>query len=147
MKIDYIPITYAVHRLSGVASPANAAYSVPELAHQLKSSGAQALFTCIPLLDTALKAADAAGIQRDRIFIMPMVGDTKSVPFQSIEDLIGEGSALPELEPLKWCKGQGERQPAFLCYSSGTSGLPVSLPGAYTPPVHPLVLTHDRKPL
>jgi ribosome assembly protein SQT1 len=38
-------LAYAVHRLSGVASPANAAYSASELEFQLKSSGAKALFT------------------------------------------------------------------------------------------------------
>jgi acyl-CoA synthetase (AMP-forming)/AMP-acid ligase II len=58
---------------------------------------------------------------------MPTVGDAKSVPFQSIGHLIAEGSSLSELEALRWNKGQGERQPAFLCYSSGTSGLPVSI--------------------
>lgn len=38
-------LAYATHRLSGVASPANAAYSAPELEFQLKNSGAKALFT------------------------------------------------------------------------------------------------------
>lgn len=38
-------LAYAVHRLSGVASPANAAYSAAELEFQLKNSGVKALFT------------------------------------------------------------------------------------------------------
>jgi hypothetical protein len=38
-------LAYATHRLSGVASPANAAYSAAELEFQLKNSGAKALFT------------------------------------------------------------------------------------------------------
>jgi acyl-CoA synthetase (AMP-forming)/AMP-acid ligase II len=38
-------LAYATHRLSGVASPANAAYSAVELAFQLKNSGAKVLFT------------------------------------------------------------------------------------------------------
>ncbi|KAF3010343.1 hypothetical protein E8E14_008306 [Neopestalotiopsis sp. 37M] len=122
--IDYIPVAYSVHRLSGIATPANAAYTDVELTHQLKSSGAQVLFTCVPLLDTALKAAKASGIPNDRIFIMPTVGNEEKVPFQNIEELIAEGSRLPELESLSWTEGQGARQPAFLCYSSGTSGLP-----------------------
>lgn len=44
-KIDYMTLAYAVHRLSGVVSPANAAYSASELEFQLKSSGTKALFT------------------------------------------------------------------------------------------------------
>jgi acyl-CoA synthetase (AMP-forming)/AMP-acid ligase II len=49
-----------------------------------------------------------------------------SVPFKTVGQLIDAGKKLPELEPLKWEKGQGARQTAYLCYSSGTSGLPVS---------------------
>jgi len=44
-QVDSMTLAYAVHRLSGVATPANAAYSAPELEFQLKSSGAKALFT------------------------------------------------------------------------------------------------------
>lgn len=42
-------LSYAVHRLSGVVSPANAAYSAAELIFQLKNSGAKALFTASSL--------------------------------------------------------------------------------------------------
>jgi acyl-CoA synthetase (AMP-forming)/AMP-acid ligase II len=118
-------VAYAVHRLSGVASLANVAYSVPELVHQLKSSGVKVLFTCIHVLETALRAADEVGISQDNVFILPMADDQKQGRFRTIEDLITEGRSLPDLEPLKWAKGQGGRQTAFLCYSSGTSGLPV----------------------
>ncbi|KAH8659630.1 hypothetical protein BGZ61DRAFT_465245 [Ilyonectria robusta] len=121
--IDYLPLTHAVHRLNSIATPASAAYSAPELEHQLRSSGANALFTCVPLLETALAAAKAAGIPHERIFILPMPGD-KKVPFKTIDDLVDEGKALPELPPLNWTPGQGARQVAYLCYSSGTSGLP-----------------------
>ncbi|KAF6844519.1 4-coumarate-ligase [Colletotrichum musicola] len=122
--IDYIPLTHAVHRLSGIVTPASAAYSAPELEHQLRSSGAKALFTCIPLLDNALKAAKAVNIPNDRIFLLTIPGVSQKAPFTTVDDLIQEGKSLPELEPLKWVKGQGARQVAYLCYSSGTSGLP-----------------------
>lgn len=79
----------------------------------------------MPLLDTAVKAAKAAGIPDDRIFLLPVPGVSKRTPFLTIEDLIAEGAKLPDLEPLKWIKGQSARQVAYLCYSSGTSGLPV----------------------
>ncbi|PKS09197.1 hypothetical protein jhhlp_003811 [Lomentospora prolificans] len=121
--IDYIPVSHAVHRLSGIVTPASAAYSAAELEHQLKSSGARALFTCAPLLETALKAADAASIPRDKIFILEVAG-ARVDGFVAVDDLVREGQQLAELEPLKWHKGQGARQPAYLCYSSGTSGLP-----------------------
>ncbi|KAL6857911.1 hypothetical protein ACO1O0_005357 [Amphichorda felina] len=122
--IDYIPFTHAVHRLNGIVSPASAAYSAPELEHQLRSSGARALFTCAPLLDTALKASRAVGIPDEAIFILPMPGAQTKAPFTTVDELVAQGSSLPPVAPLKWIKGQGERQVAYLCYSSGTSGLP-----------------------
>ncbi|KAI1433280.1 hypothetical protein GGR50DRAFT_515723 [Xylaria sp. CBS 124048] len=122
--IDYLMSTYAVHRLSGIVSPANAMYSAAELEHQLKSSGSKALFTCSPLLETALKAAKASNISEDRIFLLEVAGQPNDPRFKTLDDLIAEGRSLPELEPLRWAKGQGARQVAYLCYSSGTSGLP-----------------------
>ncbi|KAI1392337.1 acetyl-CoA synthetase-like protein [Hypoxylon trugodes] len=123
-SIDYSMSTFAVHRLSGIVTPANAMYSAQELEHQLRSSGAKALFTCIPLLETALKAAKACNIPENKIFILRLPGQFNAVPFKTLDDLIEEGRSLPELEPLVWSKGQGARQVAYLCYSSGTSGLP-----------------------
>jgi long-subunit acyl-CoA synthetase (AMP-forming) len=99
---------------------------VQELEHQLRTSGAKAVFTCAPLLENALKAADAVGISRDRIFIVPMSGEENPASFVTVDDLVAEGKKLPPLKPLQWIKGQGARQTAYLCYSSGTSGMPVS---------------------
>ena len=123
-------LTWAIHRLNGVSSPANAAYSADELRHQLTNSGATCLFTVAPLLPVALEAAAKAGIPKERIYICEMPekaagGATAPREFKTLNQLIKEGASLPELEPVKWSKGQGARQTAFLCYSSGTSGLPV----------------------
>lgn len=124
--IDYISVLHSIHRLSGIATPANVAYSASELEHQLKSSGAKVLFTCVPVLETALQAAKGAGIPEDKIFLIDLPYHTGKKPnFKTVDDLVEIGRSAPELEPLKWSKGQGARQPAFLCYSSGTSGLPV----------------------
>ncbi|KAI0130164.1 hypothetical protein BJ170DRAFT_618939 [Xylariales sp. AK1849] len=123
-SIDYIMTMFAIHRLSGIATPANAMYSASELEYQLKSSGAKALITCGPLLETALKAAKAVGIPEDKIFLMEGAWESKKVPYKTLDELIGEGKSLAEVEPLLWTSGQGARQVAFLCFSSGTSGLP-----------------------
>ncbi|KKA21420.1 Long-chain-fatty-acid--CoA ligase [Rasamsonia emersonii CBS 393.64] len=129
--IDTIPLFWAIHKLSGVVSPANAAYSAAELTHQLVDSKAQALFTCLPLLQTALEAAGKAGISRNRIYLLDLpaqiLGGAKApAEFKTVDQLIEEGKSLPKLEKLKWAPGQGARTTAFLCYSSGTSGLPIS---------------------
>jgi hypothetical protein len=76
-----------------------------------------------------LKAAKSSGIPNDRVYILEMPkefsGD-KKVPFKTVGQFIAAGEKLPTLEALKWTKAQGARQTAYLCYSSGTSGLPVS---------------------
>lgn len=110
-------------------SPANAGYTLTELEHQLKSSGSKALFTCIPLLPVALEAADRCRIPKNRIYLLSL---PKEIPaaqvsgdHKTVDQLIGEGQKLPKLKIADWQRGQGARQTAFLCYSSGTSGLPV----------------------
>jgi long-subunit acyl-CoA synthetase (AMP-forming) len=116
---------FAIHRLGGIATLANAQYSSSELEYQLRTSGSKAVITCTPLLDTALKAAKAVGISEERVYIMDTALESKQVNFKTLNELIDEGSKIDDLEPLKWTKGQGGRQVAYLCYSSGTSGLPV----------------------
>ena len=80
-------------------------------------------------MDVALEAAKNAGIPNERVYILEMAkeftGDKKA-PFKTVEQLIEDGKRLPEVDRLKWTKGQGATQTAYLCYSSGTSGLPVS---------------------
>lgn len=130
-QIDTLPLYWAIHRLSGIASPANASYSVSELAHQLQSSHSKALFTCTSLLRVAREAAAKCGIPETRIYLLDSaICDDADAPdrskFKTVNALIDAGSRLAPLEPLRWQKGQGKRQCAFLCYSSGTSGLPVS---------------------
>ena len=126
LQIDSFTVTQAIHRLNGIITPASAAHSASDLEHQLRSSGVKALFTCASRLDIAVKAAKTVGIPQDRIFILATPDDNSKLPFTTFDDLVKEGADLPKLEPLKWVKGQGARQVAFLCYSSGTSGLPVS---------------------
>lgn len=45
---------------------------------------------------------------------------------KSIDQLVAQGKELAPHPQLKWSQAQGARQAAFLCSSSGTSGLPVS---------------------
>ncbi|RLL95445.1 hypothetical protein CFD26_103828 [Aspergillus turcosus] len=127
--IDTLPLSWAVHQLGGVVSPANAAYSAAEFKHQLLDSKAKALFTCAPLLSTSLEAAAMIGFPKDRIYLLelpPQVGGGKEAGsgFKTVSQLIETGKSLPKLERLNWSAGEGARRTAFLCYSSGTSGLP-----------------------
>jgi acyl-coenzyme A synthetase/AMP-(fatty) acid ligase len=123
-------LAWATHRLGGIQSPANAAYSAAELEYQLKNSGAKALFTCVTLLETARQAAKKSGIPENRIYILEVpesfAGKKTPQGLKTVDDLIREGQKLDRLPKLNWEKGDGALRTAFLCYSSGTSGLPVS---------------------
>lgn len=130
-QIDALPFFWAVHRLGGILTPANAAYSADELRHQLLDSGAKALFTCAPLLSTALEAAAKVGFPKDKIYLLDVPeqilgGVNPPTEYKTISQIEQAGRSLPALEPLNWGPGEGARRTAFLCYSSGTSGLPVS---------------------
>ncbi|KAG5291508.1 AMP dependent CoA ligase [Histoplasma ohiense] len=127
--IDYIPLGWAIHKLSGIATLINASSTVDELAYQLRASKSSVLFTCIPLLATALEAASKCGIPRSRVYILEMPQDllnglSTPAEFTTMSRLIEKGSKLCDLDALKWQKGQGASQCAYLCFSSGTSGLP-----------------------
>lgn len=123
-------MAWATHRLGGIQTPANAAYSAAELEYQLKNSKAKALFTCVPLLSIAQEAAKNCNIPDNRIYILEVpeqFTDGKGAGRKTVNDLIREGQQLDRLEPLSWEAGQGAKRTAFLCYSSGTSGLPVGI--------------------
>jgi len=127
--LDTLPLAWATHRLGGIQSPANAAYSTEELVYQLKNSGAKALFTCVPLLKTARAAAKESGIPDNRIYILEVPsqvtgGEGSPNGMKTVDDFIREGKELDRLETLNWKSGDGAKKTAFLCYSSGTSGLP-----------------------
>lgn len=128
--IDTITLAWSIHKLGGICTPANAAYSQFELEHQMRDAGAKCIFTCLPLLEMTLVTAKKLGIPKEKVYILELpkqlVGDAK-VPagLKTVSDLAEIGKSAPKIEPLKWSKGEGARRVAFLCYSSGTSGLPV----------------------
>lgn len=123
-------VSWAVHRFSGISSPISPSYSTAELTRQLKAVKCKALFTCATLFPTALEAALAAGIPKARVYLLEipekaMKGAKMPIDIKSLDQLVDEGKEQAPLPQLNWSQGQGARQTAFLCSSSGTSGLPV----------------------
>jgi acyl-CoA synthetase (AMP-forming)/AMP-acid ligase II len=129
--IDYTTVAWAVHRIGGILTCVSAAYNSEEVAFQLRDSGAKAVFTCAPLLETCKKGIAASSFPDSKVFILPL--PEQATPpsvnvsgLKTIDDLIRNGSSLPETRPSdeSWQEGEGAKRIAFLCYSSGTSGLP-----------------------
>lgn len=128
--IDYLTLGWAVHRIGGILTCVNAAYSPSELEYQMNDSGAKAIFTCLPLLQTCKDGVKKSKLPNDKIYVLPLAdqatGGMKNPGHKTIEDLIQAGSKLTPIKPSdeSWSQGDGKKKCAFLCYSSGTSGLP-----------------------
>ncbi|KAK4544763.1 hypothetical protein LTR36_004012 [Oleoguttula mirabilis] len=128
--IDYLTLAWAMHRLGGILTCANAAYSAADLEYQLKDSGAKAVFTCLPLLNTTLTATERLGIPNNKVYILDLAPQVtqgmSNRGHKTLDDFVQAGIKLPPLHASDrtWSAGEGSRRTAFLCYSSGTSGLP-----------------------
>lgn len=116
--IDTPAITWGCHWAGGIVSPANPGYTVRELVHHLKDSGAKALFTQKKLLPVALRAAAEAGIESERVVL---IGDREERSekgprhFSDLLDRKPKGTKTT-IDP--------KQDLAYLVYSSGTTGLP-----------------------
>ncbi|KAF7159235.1 hypothetical protein CNMCM5623_004507 [Aspergillus felis] len=117
--IDTPAVTWGTHWAGGVVSPANPAYTVEELAFQLKNSGAKALITQMALLPVATAAAKQAGITEDRIILIGDERDpqAKFKHFSSIRNISGATR-------YRKTKINPATDLSFLVYSSGTTGVP-----------------------
>lgn len=113
--IDTPAVTWGCHWAGGILSPANPGYTVDELAFQLKDSGAKALITQKPFLQSAMAACKKVGIDEDRIILMGDERDEthKFKHFSGIRNLAGTSR-------YKKTKVDPKKDLAFLVYSSGT---------------------------
>ncbi|KAL7898593.1 hypothetical protein HDV63DRAFT_357093 [Trichoderma sp. SZMC 28014] len=118
-NIDVPIVNFAVHWAGGVASPANPTYTPEELAQQLKDSGAKALMTQKPFLETARKAAALAGLPAERILLLGEGRDETGV-HRHWTDITAKGA---KVQPQKAVINP-KKDLAYLVYSSGTTGLP-----------------------
>ncbi|KAF9465775.1 phenylacetyl-CoA ligase [Collybia nuda] len=125
--VDYPVAIWAVHRLGGVISGANPDFSSNELLYQLKETKASVLIVHPDALDTALAAANDAGLDSDRVVVFDVTTPTQVTrKHRTVNELINEGLSGRErsyiertLEP-----GEGRTKLAFLSFSSGTTGKP-----------------------
>ncbi|KAJ5807429.1 hypothetical protein N7447_010885 [Penicillium robsamsonii] len=118
-SIDIPVVMWGTHWAGGVISPANPAYTVQELAFQLKNVGATALITQLSELKTAKQASKQAGIPESRIILIGDEHDPdgKIKHFTSICSTSGTSQyRQTNINP--------EKDLAFLVYSSGTTGMP-----------------------
>lgn len=109
-------MTWGAHFAGGIVSPANPAYTVRELAHHLRDSGARILVTQRNLLNPALAAAKEAGIEKRNVIL---IGEERGDGIRHFRDVLIEGGKEEDREKI-----DAKRDLAYLVYSSGTTGLP-----------------------
>ena len=125
--IDTPAATWAVHWAGGICSPANPLYTASELAFQLSDSDAKALVTQEAFLPAALEAAARVGLPTERIVVMGELGGrARELGLRHWRDLkvpvgMDDGKGVKKVERAKV---DPEKDLCFLCYSSGTTGLP-----------------------
>ncbi|KAJ3417284.1 hypothetical protein HDV05_005740 [Chytridiales sp. JEL 0842] len=113
--LDYPVAVHAIIKAGGTVSPANPTYLPSELLYQLKDSGAKYVITSSALLPAALEAASGAGIPRERILLF----DGAHQGLKGLRDLFSKKGGSVK---VAFTKDELWSMPAYLCYSSGTTG-------------------------
>ena len=115
-SIHYATVTYGTLWAGGTFSGANPTYTVDELVHQLKDSGASVLIVGLSHMDNGKAAALKAGIPLNRVFVLHSESAGGLLSFTTL-------IAAQPLSKVAFSRDELLNKPAFLCYSSGTTGL------------------------
>lgn len=126
-------LIWALHRLGAIVTTANPSYTVDELVHQLKTTGASLIVVHPLLYPVAHAAAQAVGIPPNNVVMLKSSadGEARAASHVTVSHLIEAGAKKPmSFTERKLQPGEARTKLAFLCFSSGTTGLPkaVSIP-------------------
>ncbi|OBZ83625.1 4-coumarate--CoA ligase [Choanephora cucurbitarum] len=114
-QVDHAVLYFSLLGAKCTVSPGNPAYTEAEFKHQITNCKASALVTIPALLPVLLKICDKIGLPRSRIFLFGDKEVEGCRPFNSIT------SKNVVSLPLKGIDSANDV--AFICYSSGTTGL------------------------
>ncbi|KAI9285882.1 hypothetical protein BC943DRAFT_360097 [Umbelopsis sp. AD052] len=115
-QVDYSAVMFGVVAAGGTVALVNGAYNENELQYHLQEADATVLFCHEDNISTALKAADKAGIPRNRVLLFgdKVVNGVK--PYTSV--LVGKRRA----KHIKYSAEEAKTATAYLPFSSGTTG-------------------------
>ncbi|KAI1371673.1 hypothetical protein F4677DRAFT_463910 [Hypoxylon crocopeplum] len=117
--IDMPPVIFGALWAAGTVSTSNPGYTITELSHQLRDSGAKCIITQYSNIRTVKEACSATGIADDRILLLGGERDPTGhfKHWTSIRNPNPTRRFSPsEIDP--------KNDAAFLVYSSGTTGKP-----------------------
>lgn len=103
--------------IGGSTTPANPAYTPKELAYQLEMTKAKVLIAHPSNVELALAAANLVGLAKDRIFIFGSESVNGVLPYSQV--FYNERRATP----AEFTAEQAKDSVAYLCFSSGTTGM------------------------
>ncbi|KAI3393170.1 hypothetical protein diail_4658 [Diaporthe ilicicola] len=122
--IWYPVVTLSAARLGAIACGVSPAYTVEELSYSLRISRAKCIFTSTNGLANALESAKQCSIPEENVILLEPSESNRA----DIRGLIQRGSLQKEAlqaRPFQIPKGKTNADiSAFLCFSSGTTGLP-----------------------
>ncbi|EHK97744.1 putative 4-coumarate--CoA ligase 2 [Glarea lozoyensis 74030] len=133
-SIDYVPLTWAIHRLGGICLLLHPTSSASELETLMRKANCKAVFTCKPLMAQCQAAFTAINGDPSNIFLVELpLPEEQPVKISNttISQLIADGEGLPDLQPLDLQDFDSKERLAYFCPTSGTSGFL----GIQVPPV------------
>lgn len=120
----FVPVAYLGIVGSGrIFSGMNPIYTITEIVHQIRNTGAKVILAHPSLLRNAIEAGSEAGIPADRIF---QFSDQWQQPTYGIQDWRDMAGSVSEADSYTW-DSMGEASTSTIAtinYSSGTTGLP-----------------------
>ena len=121
----FIPVAYlAIVGSVRCFSAANPIYTVSEVVHQLKNTGAKCILAHPTMVNNALAAAKQIGLSKEMIF---QFNDEPCTPLEGIKDWREMIASPEDADGYQWRKLSPEESVntvATINYSSGTTGLP-----------------------
>ncbi|KAI9249131.1 hypothetical protein BDA99DRAFT_608756 [Phascolomyces articulosus] len=114
-QYDHIVVYLSLLGANVTVTPGNPTYTEAEFTHQISNSGAKALVTVPALLPVLTKVCAKVGIPKERIFLY---GEKDVDGYKSVYTLVSDRQILPPLTGIN-----SKEDVAFICYSSGTTGL------------------------
>ncbi|CEG78105.1 hypothetical protein RMATCC62417_12758 [Rhizopus microsporus] len=114
-QYDHAVLYFSLLATKCTITPGNPAYTEPEFEHQIRNSKATTLVTIPALLPILLKVCDKIGLPRSRVFLFGDKEVQGCRPFKSIAGTKPIETPIQGVDP--------NNDVAFICYSSGTTGL------------------------